>query len=266
MTSLLLDNPSARSRALGALARACLSAAQETHPKLGHLSPRGFGGDPAMEAALQRRSLSVLDCYCVALAEAGADGASFPRLWHIMRAARDAMPALCDGMPMHPPAVSALGLLCAAAGLRAARCAPQSLGQIVSQHWGEAMGALPAEDGPTVAEAMAGFPTAYAIGRPALRRGRVLSRGQEDAARIQVLMAVIAQMDEPDLQPECGADALAFACAEARGFLAAGGVGRPGWRAAAEAMHRSLIAHGFSPVGTADHLTVTLFLDAAEPL
>ena len=57
---------------------------------------------------------------------------------------------------------------------------------------------------------------------------------------------------------------MAFAQWAARGFLEGGGVGRPGWRAAAAGIGADFVARRLSPGGSADLLAMSLFLRAME--
>ena len=277
MSAALLGRTKARARTIGALARACLVAELETHPKPGLVSHRDSGAHRDMDAALLRRSALVLESFFAMLAEAGAVDAEMDRLRRIGMAAEAAMLIATDGVNTHRGAIFGLGLLCAAAGKRQARDLRLSLGRVVAERWGEAIVGAPeavGSHGAAVrrcfrvggarAEAAHGFPSAYGIGLPALRRGRRLARGDEEGARLQACMTLIAQLDDTNLLYRGGAEGLAFAQTMATGFLRRGGVGRPGWRAAAERIHQSFVNRNLSPGGAADLLAITLFLDAEE--
>ena len=55
-----------------------------------------------------------------------------------------------------------------------------------------------------------------------------------------------------------------FARRAARQFIRDGGVGGPGWRDRARAVHQNFVARRLSPGGSADLLAMTLFVDACE--
>jgi triphosphoribosyl-dephospho-CoA synthase len=57
---------------------------------------------------------------------------------------------------------------------------------------------------------------------------------------------------------------LNFAQTEAAAFLAAGGVGRMGWREQPVTMHRAFVARNLSPGGCGDLLAMALFIDRLE--
>jgi len=277
MSLALLGIAAKRAEALGALARDCLYAEIETHPKPGLVSHRDAGAHRDMDASLLRRSATVLEPFFAALAEAGAAGAEMGRLRRIGIAAEAAMLAETGGVNTHRGAIFGLGLLCAAAGLRDAEGRHIPLGRLVAVRWGAAILGTPRNAGShgaeahrrfqvggARAEAAAGFPTAYDIGLPALWRGRLLAPGQAEAARLQACMALIEQLDDTNLLHRGGAEGLAFAQNAAGRFLAEGGVGQRNWRAAAETIHQDFVARNLSPGGSADLLAITLFLDAEE--
>lgn len=230
-----------------------------------------------MDAPLLRRSAAVLEPFFAALAEAGAAGVSMDGLRRIGIAAEAAMLAATGGVNTHRGAIFALGLLCAAAGLREAEARSLPLGNLVALRWGAAIADAPQNAGShgaiarqrfraggARAEAAAGFPSAYGIGLPALRRGRLLAPGDAEAARVQACMELIAQLDDTNLLHRGGTGGLAFARTAAARFLADGGVGRGDWRGAAETIHRDFIGRNLSPGGAADLLAITLFLDREE--
>ena len=264
-------------RALGALARVCLCAELETHPKPGLVSHRSRGSHRDMDAVLLRRSAGVLEPFFAELAEAGGRGAGMAELRRIGLAAEAAMLAATNGVNTHRGAIFGLGLLCAAGGLRERRGEDGGLGPLVSGRWGREIASAPENKGShgalvcqrfriggARAEAAAGFPSAYGIGLPALRAARAIAPDDAEAARVQACMALIAEVDDTNLLHRGGADGLAFAQSEAADFLADGGIGQPGWRAAAEDVHRSFVRRNLSPGGAADLLAISLFLDAAE--
>jgi triphosphoribosyl-dephospho-CoA synthase len=230
-----------------------------------------------MDHALLLRSAQTLEPYFAELAMAGAAGAGMDRLRAIGIAAERAMLAETRGVNTHRGAIFGLGLLCAAAGFRRAYGVPRSLGALIADRWGEAIlcGPVPLRShgaeaarrhgaGGARLEAAQGMPSVYAIAVPALRLGRLLAPGDEEAARVQACMALIADVADTNLLHRGGAAGLAFAKEQAMDFLAAGGVGQAGWRAHAAAIHRAFVARNLSPGGCADLLAMALFIDREE--
>ena len=102
------------------------------------------------------------------------------------------------------------------------------------------------------------------IARSLARQGARLAPGDDEAARVQSCFALIATLGDTNLLHRGGAEGLAFAQWAARGFLEGGGVGRPGWRAAAAGIGADFVARRLSPGGSADLLAMSLFLRAME--
>jgi triphosphoribosyl-dephospho-CoA synthase len=113
-------------------------------------------------------------------------------------------------------------------------------------------------------EAALGFPSVYKVGLPALRRGARDAPDDAEAARVEACFALIAALWDTNLLHRAGLPGLQFACRAARHFLDHGGVGRPGWRERARAVHENFIARWLSPGGSADLLAMTLFVEANE--
>ena len=225
-----------------------------------------------MDARLFRASAAALEPYFAALAQAGAGDAAMAELRQIGLAAEAAMLDATGGVNTHRGAIFGLGLLCAAAGRPGSQ---RRLGDTVRERWGaEIISApLPAAThgaamarrhgaGGARAEAAAGFPSLHAIALPALRAARRLAPGDGQAAPVQACFALIASVADTNLLHRGGAEGLAFAQAEARGFLACGGVGSPGWRERAVAVHRRFVERRLSPGGCADLLAMALFVEA----
>jgi triphosphoribosyl-dephospho-CoA synthase len=262
--------------AIGVRAADCLVREVETWPKPGLVSHVDRGAHDDMDAALLRRSASVLAPFFADLAAAGASGAGMDRLRAIGVAAEAAMRVATDGVNTHRGAIFGLGLLAAAAGLRARYGVAAPLGRIVAARWGAAIvggpvdlhshGSLVARRyraGGARAEAAAGFPAIYAIALPALAEGRRLA-GEEEAARVHACMALIAGVEDSNLLYRGGPAGLAFAQQQAATFLAAGGVGARDWRPRAAAVHDAFVARRLSPGGCADLLAMALFAETVD--
>lgn len=179
---------------IAALAVRCLALEAETWPKPGLVSPIDSGSHDDMDIDTFRRSAAALEPFFAALADAGAQGSAMGRLRVIGVEAEAAMLRATGGVNTHRGAIFGLGLLCAAAGLRASRLADPALplGAVVAAHWrdGIEQGPEPLHShggaarrrfgaGGARREAAEGFPTVYGVGLPALRSGAALwARGE----------------------------------------------------------------------------------------
>ncbi len=260
--------------AIGRLASRALLLELDTWPKPGLVSRLDNGAHDDMDARLLAASARTLEPFFIELAAAGGEGAPMDRLRAIGVAAEQAMRVATGGVNTHRGAIFGLGLLAAAAGFRERRGSKHRLGALVAHLWGPAIEAGPVEPrshggivasrygvGGARAEAAAGMPSLHHVALPALRRGRGLAGGEEEAARVHACLTLIAVVEDTNLLFRGGPAGLAFARREARSFLAAGGVGAPGWRACAEAIHRRFVARRLSPGGSADLLAMALFAD-----
>lgn len=265
--------------AIGAVAADCLVQELETWPKPGLVSHVDNGSHDDMDAATFRRSAAAIRPYLQGLADAGALGFGMGRLRIIGLEAERAMFAATSGVNTHRGAIFGLGLLCAAAGAKAGGLVDPalSLGDVVARLWGDSI-----LDGPVLLhshgsaarrrfraggariEAANGFPSIYGIGLPALRRTTPVVPADMEAARVEACFALIASVEDTNLLHRGGLDGLRFAHDAAQGFIDAGGVRAPGWRARAQSIHDSFVARRLSPGGSADLLAMTLFVDAHE--
>jgi triphosphoribosyl-dephospho-CoA synthase len=264
---------------IAASAVQCLLLELETWPKPGLVSHIDAGSHDDMNAETFRASAAAIEPYFHALADAGASGAAMAHLRIIGLEAEAAMRAATLGINTHRGAIFGLGLLCAAAGARAGECIDPAvtLGTVVSRLWGAGI-----IDGPVLLhshgsrarlrfgaggarmEAAQGFPSVYRVGLPALRWGACNVPGDGEAARVEACFALIAALEDTNLLHRGGPPGLQFARRAARRFLDQGGVGRPGWRRRAQAVHEGFVARRLSPGGSADLLAMTLFVDAHE--
>lgn len=264
---------------LAALAVRCLVLEAETWPKPGLVSRIDSGSHADMDIDTFRRSAAALEPCFAALAEAGAQGSAMGRLRVIGLEAEAAMLRATGGVNTHRGAIFGLGLLCAAAGMRAGGFVDPArpLGAVVTAHWCDGIlrgpellhshgGVARRRFGAGGArhEAATGFPTVYGVGLPALRRGAALT-GEDQAARVQACFALIAHVEDTNLLHRGGLDGLRFAQGAAREFLAQGGVGQLDWLARALAVHRAFVACRLSPGGSADLLAMSLFVEACGP-
>lgn len=113
-------------------------------------------------------------------------------------------------------------------------------------------------------EACAGFPHVVGIGLPAMWAARA-NGDNENCARLDALMAIMARLDDTCLLHRGGLPALAAAQGGARAVLAAGGSSSAaGWRALLR-LDVELLRRNASPGGCADLLAACLFLDRSLP-
>ncbi len=270
------NDPCPREAVIARIAARALRLELETYPKPGLVSHVDAGSHTDMDAGTFRASTAAVAPFFRALVGAGAAGAAMPALRRIGLDAEVAMRAATGGVNTHRGAIFGLGLLCAAAGALP-RPEAGALGGLVRERYGAAI-----LDGPVLlhaagarvrrrhgvggapAEAAAGFPSVYRVGLQALRRGRAAQPCDEEAARVETCLALIAHVEDTNLLHRGGPDGLAFARDEAARFIDDGGVAQPDWRRRAEALHRAFIDRRLSPGGSADLLAMTLFVDAIE--
>lgn len=266
-----------RAATIGRLASDCLRLEVETYPKPGLVSQYDTGSHADMDIDLMLTSALTLEPWFARLAALGLGDAEMADLRAAGVAAEIDMLRATRGINTHRGAIFGLGLLAAAAGLRARRGVETSLGALVANRWGEAIldgplsttshGGVAARlhgAGGARAQAAGGFRAIYDIALPALRHGRHLSGGEEEAARAQACMALIASVDDTNLLHRGGPAGLVFARACAKAFIARGGVGRADWRARAVEIHRAFVRRNLSPGGCADLLAFALFVERIE--
>ncbi|MFC0399860.1 triphosphoribosyl-dephospho-CoA synthase MdcB [Paraburkholderia rhizosphaerae] len=255
----------------------CLLAEVTTWPKPGLVSHIDSGSHADMNAQTLRDSAHALQPFFAELADAGAANAGMLELRRIgLRAEREMLIAT-GGVNTHRGAIFGLGLLCAAAGLRAAHRGykQETLGEIVARHWGMEIltGTRPAVShgaaaerrygaGGARVEAALGFPGIYHVALPALRLAYHARAKESDAARVHACFALIAKLEDTNLLYRGGLEGLRYAQQEAQAFLASGSIWQPGWRHTAQAIHSRFVARNLSPGGAADLLAMSLFVDA----
>ena len=245
-------------------------------PKPALVDRRGCGAHADLDLPKLLRSANALRGTFVAMAEVafGQEPSQSLRetLAVIGREGERAMLAATGGSNAHRGAIWVLGLLTAgvatadadrtADGIaaRAAqvarhpdRFAPaaDSNGSRVCIHYGVA-GAR--------GEATSGFPHVAHIGLPALLAGRARGLAEEDV-RLDVLMSLMASLDDTCLLHRGGRAALATARRRARGVLESGGTSTAMGRQTLFRLDAELLALNASPGGSADLLAATLFLD-----
>ncbi|MGV7205618.1 triphosphoribosyl-dephospho-CoA synthase MdcB [Xanthomonas citri] len=260
---------------LGRLAVGALHAELACAPKPGLVTPFDSGSHTDMDAATFVRSLFALRGYFVAIAQAGIDHAPFERLRELGIAAESAMLRATCGVNTHRGAIFSLGLLTAqAARLRSEQGRRPTAEQVCDgvRAWRDALRAAPLNPhshGQRVRaqyrisgvreQAAAGYPLLREIALPALRTA--LAGGvTREAALVQTLMQLIAQVDDLNLLHRGGPEGLTFAKTQAAAFLADGGIAQSQWRARLHAIGQRFVARRLSPGGSADLLACAWFL------
>jgi triphosphoribosyl-dephospho-CoA synthase len=265
---------------IAAIARTALLDELNTWPKPGLVSHIDQGSHSDMDAGTFEVSADAVTPFFGQLFEAGAAGAAMPELRQIGVEAETAMMAATGGINTHRGAIFGLGLFCAAAGaLWSAEpgLKAKALGETVQRRWGDSIlrGPIPLRShgvdawrrfgaGGARAQAASGFPYALEVGLPALRRARLHSPHDAEAARAQAFFALLAVVEDTNLLHRGGREGLSFAQDAAQAFLSDGGVANPTWRARASTIHDDFIVRRLSPGGCADLLAVSLFLEAVE--
>ncbi|MBA4741831.1 MAG: triphosphoribosyl-dephospho-CoA synthase MdcB [Azoarcus sp.] len=258
-------------------ARQALRRELVCHPKPGLVSPVDAGSHSDMDAETFRRSIDALRGYFAEMAAAGAVGADFAALNLIGRRAEQRMYEATGGRNTHRGAVFSLGLLAAAAG-RGALDARGLCGG-VARAWGREMLAFRRPQGLTNGEfvrlrygapgareeAASGFPTVLVRGLPALRAAEAAGL-DANAAALHALFSIMAVLDDNNVLFRGGPEGLDFVRAEARAFLATGGMLSVGAMKRAGGVHRRFVDRGLSPGGAADLLAATLFVAGCEDL
>jgi triphosphoribosyl-dephospho-CoA synthase len=281
----LLQREESQRRALAhSIARcaiASLHAELVLHPKPGLVSPRDCGAHTDMDAVTFMRSLFALRHYFAAIALAGTRRAPFAELRALGIAAEARMLAATGGVNTHRGAIFALGLLSAAIALvrasghavtderlqdalrvwrggviaaEAARHGEPSHGRLVAMRY---------RTGGARGEAVRGFPAVFEIALPALRDALKRGAGPQ-AAQLQALFALLAQVSDTNVLYRGGTAALAYVQRTANDFLSQGGVFDRRWRQRAVAMHRRCCALRLSPGGCADLLSASLFVHRVQ--
>lgn len=283
MSFTLLEMPRRRDRAsladhLGALARQALIAEAELTPKPGLVDRRGSGAHRDLTLEMIRRSAIAIEPWFARMAAVSAgrdiDRSLREELAELGRAAERAMYQATRGCNTHKGAIWTLGLLTAAA----ARNESQVAEEIAST--AGALARLPDRPRPALfthgdfarvqygaagarGEAANDFPHLMQIGLPTLRRHRAAGDSQE-IARLNTLVAVMAQLDDTCILYRGGPMASALVRYGAQAVVAAGGCGTARGRQQLRQLDGDLLAGHLSPGGSADLLAATMFLDVIE--
>jgi triphosphoribosyl-dephospho-CoA synthase len=274
----------AMSPAAGALADLVVAALIDEvmlTPKPGLVDMRGRGAHHDLNWLLMCHSAWTLHpCFC-AMARAGQSIADAQTLrdWigQVGRNGERAMLRATGGVNTHRGAIWALGLLvCAAAqdGPATPAAIAQRAGALARRRDRYAPGATGHKGeracrehgvGGARGQAQAGFPHVLQAALPALRQSR--RRGDDEpAARLNALLAIVAELDDTCVLARGGRAALAAAQDGAARVLRAGGAASAEGREALTRLEADLLARHVSPGGAADLLAATLFLDRIEQI
>ncbi len=251
------------------------------YPKPGLVSPVDSGSHKDMDYQMFLASINSLRDYFGKVAEAGAAGAKFSVLQELGIDAEARMMRATKGINTHRGAIFNLGLLCAAAGVltrSGERLTPEALGVAIAEHWGvdilatcEVKAYAEYSHGQQVGskygvhgarhEAVAGFPAAKGYGLPAYLKA-LDETGCREAAAVQALFAMMAQLDDTNILWRAGEAGLSYVKTVSKEFLDSGGVFVEGWKSKAIRIHNEFVEKNLSPGGAADLLSVTIFMNA----
>lgn len=247
-------------------------------PKPGLVTPFSNGSHTDMDHRHFSASIEALAGYFGDCARLAAAGAGLPDLQTRGALAEAVMYSATGGINTHRGAVFTLGLLAAAAGRQFARgrIEPDRLGEVVADHWGEALLAAaaraPADShGLRVRQALglpgareqaaSGFPVLFGTTLPALRQARA-RLGNDPRALLHALIATIAVLPDTNLAHRGGRGGLQWARAVATDFIAAGSVFADGHARRLDALCSAFERRHLSPGGSADLLAAALFVEA----
>ena len=270
-----------QSALLATLAVQALIAEVTLTPKPGLVDLRGRGAHRDLDWTLMCASASALHPTFEAMANAGAT-INDPQilreeLGRIGREGEAVMLRTTAGVNTHRGAIWSLGLLLAAAAqnedtadgiaTRAASIARRTdrHAPTLTGNKGE-LACITYGVGGARGQAMAGFPHVIHIALPCLRAARLRGAG-EDHARLDALLAVIAQLDDTCILSRGGMPPLRAMQSGARAVLQADDPARR--ESSLRQLELRALALGVSPGGAADLLAATLFLDslaAAAPV
>jgi triphosphoribosyl-dephospho-CoA synthase len=267
---------------------ALIEEAQLT-PKPALVDRRGSGAHHDLDLVTMLRSARALESTFVAIARAARrrvpSATLRAELAQIGRAGEQAMMRATGGSNTHRGAIWSVGLLVAGAALcnadmGEAPAGPHTNGPAVAADvcalaaqiacFPDRFAAPTHSNGERVRqryrvggaahEAQEGFPHVIDIGLPTLHAARA-SGIEEEQARLDALLAIMATLDDTCLLHRAGPRGLRAAQTGARRALVAGGASTWRGRAALAELEGALLALNASPGGSADLLAATLFID-----
>lgn len=249
-------------------------------PKPGLVDRRGSGSHTDLNLVLMHRSaLSLFSCFRTMATTAYRTSPTQSlreQLAVIGRYGEETMFAATGGVNTHKGAIWAIGLLVSGASMcpdnranpaTVAQCAatvarhPDSRALDISTNGSGVVSRF--RVGGARGEAQKGFPSVIERGLPVLRAARKQG-ADEDSARLDALMAIMAELDDTCLLHRGGWKALDSAQSGARKVIECGGTATEEGRRALDHLDKSLLEQNVSPGGSADLLAATLFLDSIE--
>ncbi|HEY6575580.1 MAG TPA: triphosphoribosyl-dephospho-CoA synthase, partial [Mycobacterium sp.] len=278
MTAAVLDATTALAAdAIADLAVTALHAEADLTPKPGLVDRRGSGAHADMDLAMLHDSAESLRGAFTECALAGAHSDSAldlrVRLGVIGRNGEQAMLEATGGVNTHRGALWALGLLSAGAAVtgdvaaaidvaaRLARIPDPALDgdpAVTMSHGARARRRYGTSG--AAGEAQAGFPHVRLHALPALHAARRAGL-DEASARLDALLCLVAHLDDTCVLHRGGPAASSAVQAGALAVLAAGGCGTALGRQLFAALDRMCLERRWSPGGSGDLLSATLFLD-----
>ncbi|UJF31777.1 triphosphoribosyl-dephospho-CoA synthase [Paenibacillus hexagrammi] len=190
----------------------------------------------------------------------------------IGRTGEQSMLLTTGGINTHRGAIWALGLLIAGAAICGSGEAPEQIAEAAGTlaRFPDRTAPISTSNGIMAmqkygvkgarGEAMNGFPHVVQVGLPVLRDSR-RSNMSENHARLQALLAIMANLDDTCIIHRGGMETLLVVQQGTQKVLELGGASSiAGWEAL-ERLNKDLVLRHVSPGGSADLLAATLFLD-----
>ena len=282
MIALELDKelrctPDLRAHALADLVVSALIDEATLTPKPGLVDMSGRGAHTDLSWQLMCASASALHSSFLAMAEAAMvidDAAQLrQQIGHLGRLGEARMLKATGGVNTHRGAIWALGLLVTAAACDLSQLTPGQVAQraaelaqivdhrapVLTANKG-ALACLTYQVGGARSQAQQGFPLVLEAALPALLAAR--QRGQnETTARLDALLAVMAQLDDTCVLSRGGLSALRTVQQGAAQVLRLGGCSSEPGKSAYREFGQQLLRLNVSPGGAADMLAAALFLD-----
>lgn len=275
--SELRCRPDPRARDLADMVVSALIDEATLTPKPGLVDMSGRGAHTDLSWQLMCTSASALHGSFLAMAQAALvmdDSRQLrQQIGHLGRLGEARMLLATGGVNTHRGAIWALGLLVTAAACDLSELAPGQVAQRAAQLAQIADAQAPAQSankgalacltyqvGGARAQAQQGFPLVLEAALPTLLAAR--GRGQnETTARLDALLAVMAQLDDTCVLSRGGRSALRIVQNGAAQVLSAGGCSSEPGKIAYRDLGQQLLHLNVSPGGAADMLAAALFLD-----
>jgi len=246
-------------------------------PKPGLVDRRGPGAHTDMNLKMMLRSAhSLFHCFRE-IAEAAAamrpSRGAREKLAAIGRRGEEAMLGATGGTNTHKGAIWTLGLLTAGAVMASEPGNPCEIASLAGKiaRFSDRMMPDTVTNGIRAksrygargarGQAEMGFPHVVNVGLPALHASRECGN-TEDEARLDALLAIMAELDDTCLLHRGGALMLQMVKAGARGIRLAGGVSASEGQRRLHRLEAKMLKTNASPGGSADLLAATIFLDS----